>query len=150
MAQYKVPQKLDLEDKVVGPLTLVQFFQVAVGGMILYLFYQIFDTELFLGAGIPVALATLAIAFLKVHDQPLTHFISAGWQYIRSPKERVWGKKSELEEEQVEIVAGKKQVAPLPTKKVTQSELEKLSAILDTYGKPAEPVKPEGGEKRGP
>lgn len=156
MAQYKVPQKIDLEDKIVGPLTLIQFFQLAVGGLVLYLFLQLFDTELFLAAGIPVTIATLAIAFVRINDQPLTHFIAAGWKYWKTPKEQVWGKKAELEGAQVTITEKTKpEEIKTATKQVSQSELEKLSAILDTYGKPAgepktEDQKPKiGGEARG-
>ena len=34
--RYKVPQNIDMEDRIVGPLTMVQFVIVMIGGMIVY------------------------------------------------------------------------------------------------------------------
>ena len=37
--QFQVPQGIDMEDKIVGPLTLIQFLYLLVGGVIDYLLF---------------------------------------------------------------------------------------------------------------
>ena len=92
--QFQVPQNIDLEDKIIGPLTLIQFIYVLAGAVAVYLLYLSFGTELiFWVLGIPTGLIALAFAFFKVQDQPLSHFIKAGLIYLGRPKKRVWQKR---------------------------------------------------------
>ncbi len=39
MLQYKVPQNVDVEDKIIGPLTAKQFIQSLIGFSIVYILY---------------------------------------------------------------------------------------------------------------
>jgi hypothetical protein len=141
--QYKVPQNIDLEDKIVGPLTLAQFLYLLFGGLIVYIVYQFFYERapgIFYLIGLPVGLVALGLAFVKVHDRPLGTFIKNALAFLTAPRERVWKKKEELEG--TTVISGAQAVKPAPPpaqKKMAQSELEKLSEILDTYGEPSGP-----------
>ena len=134
--QFKVPQNIDLEDKIIGPLTMIQFIYVLVGGLIDYLFFQWFGTKhfwIFLILAIPIALVALALAFLKIQDQPLSHFVKAGLEYLSRPKIRIWQREGiapqVILEKPKEIKA---ETAILPKKHIEKSELEKLAYSLDT------------------
>ncbi|MBI4032739.1 PrgI family protein [Candidatus Berkelbacteria bacterium] len=98
MARYQVPQNIDMEDKIVGPLTMLQFVYLMVGGMIVYLSWTLFDISLFLVIAVPVGLFTLALAFVKVQDQPFPKFMAAFLLYLVRPKARVWQKEQQLSE----------------------------------------------------
>ncbi len=131
--QYKVPQNIDLEDKIIGPLTLIQFLYLLVGGIICYLLLT------FLKGGIvfwllatPVALFALALTFIKIQDRPLSHFVKAGLIYLQSPHVRLW-KRQGINIELVKKKVEKKKVYKAPPKRrIEKSELEKLAQTLDT------------------
>ena len=90
--RYKVPQNIDMQDRIVGPLTMIQFMYLLVGGAICYAFFQAFSVPVFVIIALPVALTTLALAFFKVQDQPFSKFISSAIGYILRPKNWVWRK----------------------------------------------------------
>lgn len=91
MAQYKVPQNIDMQDKIFGPLTLFQFLYLLVGGMFAYLLLKT-SLYLFIAFGVPVILIALAFAFVKVQDQPFSKFLSSLVHYLLTPKTWVWHK----------------------------------------------------------
>lgn len=88
--QYKVPQNIDQEDKILGPLTFIQFIYVLVGGGLILLAFSFFDLALFFLVAIPIAILTFAFAVVKIQDQPFSHFFMAFLVYLRQPKKRVW------------------------------------------------------------
>lgn len=88
--QYKVPQNIDQEDKILGPLTFVQFIYVLIGGAIVILSLALFDTALFLLISIPTIILTACFALIKVQDQPFSRFFVAFLHYIRRPKRWIW------------------------------------------------------------
>lgn len=133
--QFQVPQNIDLEDKIVGPLTLIQFLYLLSGGVICYLlFLTLKGSAVFWVLGIPIALFALALAFLKIQDQPLSYFVKAGLIYLSRPKIRLWQRQGLAPQV---ILAPVKKAAPkviIPKKKIEKSELEKLAYSLDTKG----------------
>jgi len=131
--QFKVPQNIDLEDKIVGPLTLIQFLYLLGGGIIDYLLLVTFGTNwVFWLLGLPVAIVALALAFLKIQDQSLMHFVAAGLVYWRNPKIRFWVRQGQ----NITVIHEKevvKKAAPLPPRKhIEKSQLEQLAQVLDT------------------
>lgn len=88
--EYKVPQNIDQEDKILGPLTFAQFIYVLIGGGIILVAFALFDFALFLLVAIPVLLLTIGFALVKVQDQPFSRILMAFVHYLRQPKQRVW------------------------------------------------------------
>lgn len=132
--QYKVPQKIDLEDKIIGPLTLVQFMYLMAGGMIFYIAMNISTATLIL-IGLPVAVLALALAFLKIQDQPFSRFLLAMIMYVVRPKERFWQKDLAREQFSSEVSTFKKEEKKeekFEARKVEKSQLEELARALDT------------------
>ncbi|MFA6493131.1 MAG: PrgI family protein [Patescibacteria group bacterium] len=134
--QYQVPQGIDIEDKIVGPLTLIQFLYVLVGGIIDYLLFLTFGGNIiFWILGIPIALVALALAFLKIQDQSLSYFAKAGLSYFSRPKTRLWQRQG-FNPSIIKMTVKKKvEAKPAPKRKIEKSELEKLAYALDTRGK---------------
>jgi hypothetical protein len=132
--QFKVPQDINLEDKIVGPLTIVQFIYLLSGGIICYLIFNALKGRVLLAIVImaPIAIFALALAFFKVQDQPLIHFVKAGLIFWSSPKTRLWKRQGEAPQI---IYEGpkKKTKEQIPIKRIIdKSELEKLAYVLDT------------------
>ena len=138
--RYKVPQNIDMEDRIVGPLTMVQFVTVMVGGMLVYVSYLLFTPTTFWFAAIPLALVTIAFAFLRVNDQPFPKFAAASLLFLVRPKSRIWQKSNN--DEALKIVhKPNTQTARLGAESTVQrSQLDELSTILDTAGSP--PIAP--------
>lgn len=92
--QFKVPQNIDMQDRIIGPLTLGQFFYLLFGGLIIYvLFSKLVLTGfsfVFWILAIPIGLFSFAMAFIKVQDRPFPVFIMALIKYSRLPRARVW------------------------------------------------------------
>lgn len=130
--QYKVPQNIDMEDRIVGPLTLIQFVYVIIGGMIDYiLFSKMGPTPLFFILAIPISLIALAFAFLKVQDQPFLHFVSAAVQFITRPKTRVWKHSGEAGQNLV-IQKGPATVSSKISAKIaSRGKLDEVAGMLD-------------------
>ena len=110
MIQFQVPQFIETEDKVVGPLSLRQFGYIgasaAISGILLFL--------LRFGAWILVSTPILgigaALAFVKVNGRPVTIYIKALFSNIWSPSVYVFRPEGTTKEQIVETPA------PKPTK----------------------------------
>lgn len=96
MEQHPIPQQISsYEFQLVGSMTLRQFFKLAGGLIIAFLFYStglpfIFKWPLVLSfAGLGIALA-----FLPVNNQPLEKWILAFFKSIYSPTVYLWQKRS--------------------------------------------------------
>jgi hypothetical protein len=137
--QFKVPQNIDLEDKIIGPLTLVQFIYLITGGIIIYISFSVFSPIVFWPIAIIVGLLSLTLAFIKIQDQPFSRFLASMALFFVRPQKRVWNKEIALEEIPYKKASQiKKEDMKVPQKAVEKSELEKLSYILDTRGKAGE------------
>ncbi len=134
--QFKVPQNIDMADRIVGPLTLVQFLYLLLGGIIVYILFSIIapvNGTLFLVLAGPVALFTLALTFLRIQDQPFPKFVAAFFIFLVKPKLRVWHREG-FDPELVITKDDKSKKAATPHKNIKRSELERLVLAVDTGG----------------
>src|SRR3989338_3154882 len=90
--QHQVPQFIDVEDKIFGPLTAKQFFYVAAGGSIIFIMYVFFQMWLVILIGVPVAAFSLALAFLKLNGIPFIKIVSNALSYASSNRLFLWKK----------------------------------------------------------
>ncbi len=92
---FQVPQFIEVEDQVFGPLTFKQFIYLAGGGGLVFLVYTLplpFVVKL-----IPMlALAGLglALAFFKYNNRPFIVMLEAGIRYALARKNYIWKKES--------------------------------------------------------
>ncbi len=135
--QFVVPQFLDVEPKILGPITLRQFL-IMVGVIVAeFLVYRIFLSLIpMLAVGLPIAALGGAFAFGKVNGQPL-HFIVLNLvQYIKKPTRRVWDKT--LSDNDLRVYL-KKEAPPEPEVKIRKAPLEssrlaELTLVVNTGG----------------
>lgn len=91
--RFQLPQFIETETKLVGPLTLKQFLWVAGGVSILFLMFMTLQVSfLFFLIGIPVAALFLALAFLKIEGIPLINYIAYLLSYLLNPKRYIFRK----------------------------------------------------------
>ena len=96
--QFVIPQFIDVESKIIGPVTVRQFTLIMASGLVGAVIYKLFDFSLFLLLVIPLGIVTLLFAFVKINGQGL-HYVALNWvQTLRRPSLRVWNKnKSDAE-----------------------------------------------------
>lgn len=87
---FSVPQFIDVEDKIVGPLTWKQLGWIVAMGAILLISFSIFDTALSIIIGIPTVLFFAAMAFYKPSGLPMATFIANATLFLFRPKVAVW------------------------------------------------------------
>ena len=72
--RYQVPQFIEIEDKIIGPLTLKQFVYLAGGAGLSYLVYAVTNPYLpifiVVALMLPVAAFGVALAFYKINNRP--------------------------------------------------------------------------------
>ncbi len=90
--QYQVPQYLDVEDKIIGPLTLKQFIYLLICGGILFLLFNILAIPAFIIIAIPISMFTLLLVFYKVGNQRFTKFVANFLGFIGKPSIYTWKK----------------------------------------------------------
>src|SRR3989344_1703871 len=130
MTQYQVPQFVDLEDRIIGPLTLKQFLYLAFAGAILFVLWFLLAFYVWIIIAVPITASASAFAFLKINDRPFVYFFLSFIRYFTKPKLYIFSvmpedapKESVLEEApRLEIIE----------QKVTPSKLKELALNLDT------------------
>ncbi|OGN02669.1 MAG: hypothetical protein A2655_03070 [Candidatus Yanofskybacteria bacterium RIFCSPHIGHO2_01_FULL_43_42] len=91
--RFQLPQFIETETKLVGPLTLKQFLWVAGGVSILFLLFTTTQGGfIFFAAGVPIAAIFLAFAFLKIDGMPLINYIAYLLSYLLNPKRYIFRK----------------------------------------------------------
>src|SRR5690242_7436024 len=92
MANYKVIQDIEAEDKLLGPLTLRQFIYALVSVFFLYICFIVIKSKVYLllFAFFPPALFTGFFAFPFMKDQPTEVWALAKIRFMFKPRKRVW------------------------------------------------------------
>ena len=136
MEQFVVPQFIDVEDKIFGPITTRQFIILLSAGLLLFIVFKLADIALFIFLAALIGGATLVLAFVKINGQPFHYFLLNIVQTVRRPSRRIWYKsfsKAELAESiksgKIEMVEAVKEVP-----RVYYNRLRDLSLTVNTGG----------------
>lgn len=136
MAQYKVPQDVEADDKLLGPFSFRQFVYLLIAGVLIAVavgLFQIFPLLAIIPLPPVLLFAALALPIKK--DQPMETYLAAVASYYLKPRNRVWtpGQK----ESTIQITAPKI-VEDDRTRDITGEEathrLSFLADIVDTEG----------------
>ena len=134
--QFVVPQFIDVEDKIFGPVTTRQFLIILVAGLVIFAAFRWGDFALFLVVTVLVGGFALVLAFVKVNGQTFHYFILNIIQTARKPSLRVWGKvhtKEELNFLRKRGLGEEKEIVP-EKKKATGQHIRDLSLVVNTGG----------------
>lgn len=131
MAQYKVLQDIEAEDKLLGPLSLRQFLYAVIAIVLGFIAFRLFPVQplLIIPFLPPIALfAVLAAPFGR--DQPSEVWLLAKIRFILKPRRRIWDQAGL--QELVTVTAPKKVERQL-TDGLSQTEVRsRLKALADT------------------
>ncbi|MEK7608374.1 MAG: PrgI family protein [Patescibacteria group bacterium] len=88
--QFRVPQFLETEDKIVGPLTLRQFLYIGAAFVVISILYALVAMWLWAIISLFIVILAGALAFGKVNGQPMSKIILAGARFYWKPQTYVW------------------------------------------------------------
>lgn len=134
--QFQVPQFIEVEDKIFGPLTGKQFVYVVGGVGFLVAMWLILPLWAAVLVGGPVAGLGLALAFYKVNDRPFINVLEAGFLYLVKTKLYIWEKKKISMPDANDVLLESSTKTEDPSKYVpsaTGSKIKDLAWSLDIH-----------------
>lgn len=136
MQQFTVPQFIDNEDKILGPITVRQFLIMIVAAILIAVAYAALAFWYFVAVAVLIAVIAGVIAFLPINGRPFHYFLISFIERTKKPSRRVWNK--ELTDAELRhYIQVKKEEAPVEKAlrpRYTTSHLSQLSLIVDTSG----------------
>jgi hypothetical protein len=132
--RFEVPQFIDIEDKIFGPLTFKQFIYVAGGGGLCYALYKLLPIFLAIPLILAVALLSYALAFYKLNGQAFITVGQAFLVYLTKNKLYVWKKEIPQTPKKVEQ---KQTIVPIveEPKEINARRIQDLARNLDILDK---------------
>ncbi len=129
--RYQVPQFIEVEDKMVGELTIRQFIYLAGGAGISFAIFRFLPSLMF--SIIPIILImsfSIALAFGKLYKRfPFIDVVEWAFKYFFSSKLYIW--KKEDKKVPKNLAQEAKQYASVMVPKISDSKLKDLTWSLD-------------------
>lgn len=123
--QFRVPQFIDIEDKIIGPLTWKQFAYCLGAAGITYISLRLIGSKVLgLIVAAPFAGLFLALAFVKINNQSFVDVMEHAINYFSKNNVYTWQKKEgNMQTVSMETDALKQKSLNLDTK-VVENETE--------------------------
>ncbi|MCK4918423.1 MAG: PrgI family protein [Candidatus Pacebacteria bacterium] len=130
--RFQVPQFIEVEDKIFGPLTFKQFIYLAGGAGISFTLYTLLPKFIAFILIILVLGFSAALAFYTKNNKPFIYVLESAFKYWTSSKLYIWKKETKKikEKEEVNIVS------QLNIPRLSDSKLKELSWELDIQDSP--------------
>lgn len=133
--EYQVPQFIEIEDKIIGPLTIKQFIYLAGTIGLCVTFFMSFSTIIAVLLSAPVAALGGALAFYKINGKPFIEVLEAGFNYYTGSKFFLWKHSDSAATSQAtaaSLAAAEAEAASkVPVPKLTRGRLSALALSLD-------------------
>lgn len=136
MQQFVVPQFIDVEDKIIGPITTRQFLIMLGIAILNFIVFRMFDRVIFIIVLISTGGFGAIFAFMKVNGQPFHFFILNILQTVKTPSRRYWRKDYKTQEldHLRKLGMEEKAVEVAEVKKVRKRHMKDLALIVNTGG----------------
>lgn len=136
--QFKVPQDVQREDTIVGPLTLKQMIIMGMGGGLTYAIYTTLAKAYYWQVWLPptaiMVIITLGFTFARIHDLSLFQYLVYLTEYLMLPRKRIWIKGAAEAAKQLTEMTQKAAVKIEAPKEKSLKDIDKLVQILDNRG----------------
>ena len=129
--RFQVPQFIEIEDKILGPLTIKQFVYLAGGAGLSFIAFRFFPFIIAIVLILVILAFSLAMAFYKINNKPLIYILQSAFGYYISDKLYLWKKKDKSPEKALKNLASVPGQSPIYVPKLSQSKLHDLTWSLD-------------------
>jgi PrgI family protein len=127
--RFQVPQFIEIEDKIVGPLTLKQFMYLAGGAGMIFVAYKLLPFIIAIVVIAFIAALSLALSFYKVNNRPFIDILESAFNFYIGDRLYIWKKVDK------KIVPKEKTGMETPSQvyvpRLSDSKLKELSWSLD-------------------
>lgn len=139
MQMFTVPQFIDVEDKIIGPITARQFIICLVGLGFMVPAWKLLDLPWFIVLAFIDFIIVSSFAFVKINGRPFHYFVLNVIQTSKKPNLRVWNHHNPIKDL---LSADEMATEEVPTvtkpsaarERLVSSHLKELSLIVDTKG----------------
>jgi hypothetical protein len=139
--QFRVPQFIDMEDKIVGPLTLKQFAYILGAGGFSFLLWTFIPIKILAVILIlPIGGLFLALAFIKVNNRPFVEVLESAFNYYAGSKVYTWSQPAENPNKTADIVT--KATQEIAVAQANSNRLHELAIGLDVLDRGHEDSEP--------
>jgi len=128
--RFQVPQFIEVEDKIFGPLTLRQFIYLSGSVGIVVILWAILPNYLAFVIGAPIAMLGAALAFVKINNRPFVNILESALSFILKDNLYIW-KKKEKGPAQTTKQLNQKARGELIVPTLSKSKLKDLAWSLD-------------------
>lgn len=128
--QFHVPQFIEIEDKIFGPLTFKQFIYVVGGAGLSYIIYRFLPLWIGVVLIAFVVALSLALAFYKVNNKPFIDILQAALRFFTRNRLYLW-KKQTKPDSQKKMQGESKAKQPLTVPRISESKLRDLTWSLE-------------------
>jgi len=88
--EYQVPQFIEVEDKIIGPLTLKQFIYLSGAAGLCVVFFSMLPMIVAILFSLLIVGFAAALAFYKINGKPFVEIVEAGFNYYTRGKLFLW------------------------------------------------------------
>jgi len=135
--QFQVPQFIEMEDKIFGPLTFKQFLYLVGGVALSFILYVYLGFWLALIPMLLIMGLVFALAFFKYNGRNFIYFVEAILRYTMTKKLYIWKQDKKTNTQTARPIQVVDQSNPnIP--KLSKSKLEELTWSLDIRDKSPE------------
>lgn len=127
--QFKVPQFIDVEDKLFGPFTFRQFAYIIGGAGLAFVIYKLLPIWISIFLIIPVVALSGLLVFYKINEKPFIYYLQAGISYLISGKLYIWKQRLVKPDNTVKDAENLPMTTIVPM--TTENKLKDLSWSLD-------------------
>ena len=134
--QFQVPQFIEVEDKIFGPLTFRQFVYLVGGGALCFILYRFLPIYISVFLIIPAAGLSLALAFYQINNKPFIFTLEAAIRYYLGSRLYLWQKRDKLPQTETAISKNSENDAlSVLSPRLSDSKLKDLAWSLDVNEK---------------
>lgn len=131
MKQFQVPQFIDVEDKILGPITMRQFFIMLIPMGTGILLYFLLKFWLVIIIEIPILIGSALFAFYRPYGMRFSKFFSAFLSYSLKPRMFIW-KHEESEQSMFEASTPSAETAEMAKKSMRTGGLHSKKSDVET------------------
>lgn len=145
--QFIVPQFIDVETKIIGPITPKQFVILIITAGLIFLSYKLADFTLFILEAIFFFGIGITLGFVKVNSQPIYYFLLSVIQVFKKPNIRVWKREKMIViKKKIKKKKGEIEEVIVPRRALSLSKLSEISLLVDTGGRYEEETEEQDNE----
>lgn len=141
MAEFQVPQFIEEQPKIVGPLTISQFLYLGAAGGISIIGFYVLTFTLWLLLSLVVVGVGAALAFVKINGDALPKVLLSAFQFVWKPRQYTWQRameKTTLDTSELEKIQAVRNNISIQDKIKALAQSITTGSILKSTNKAAE------------